>query len=179
MKISVLSIVPNTVVDGPGLRTSVYLAGCNHRCKGCHNPESWNIENGTWKEVEDLADEILSYENYRITFSGGDPFYQPEAFLELLKTLNRKNPYCLSGSWTYTGYTWEELLQNPLFVEILDYLDVVVEGRFVEELRDTSLLFRGSSNQRILRVWHEEYNKHLGIAGISKEQRGIPWESQN
>ena len=90
MEISVISIVESTSVDGPGLRTTVYCAGCGHRCKGCHNPQSWDINSGTLTDVTILADRLLST-NEDITFSGGDPMFQAEAFGELAATIKSKS----------------------------------------------------------------------------------------
>ena len=144
MKISVLKIVGNTAADGPGLRTSVYLAGCSHHCPGCHNPQSWDIENGTWMEIDDLVKEIKSYGNKKVTITGGDPFYQEEALVCLLAKLETYN------IWVYTGYDYCELAFNSgLKGYALRYIDGLVDGPFVQELRDTSLRFRGSSNQKI------------------------------
>lgn len=142
MKISVLKVIPNTVVDGPGLRTSVYLAGCSHHCPGCHNPQSWNIENGTMMEVDDLVEEIESYGNKKVTITGGDPFYQEVPLTYLLSKLYTKD----YNIWVYTGYEFEELRWRS---GGLRYIDGLVDGPFIQELRDTSLRFRGSSNQKI------------------------------
>lgn len=157
MKISVLKIVGNTAADGPGLRTSVYLAGCRHHCPGCHNPQSWNIKNGTEIEVDDLVEEIESYRNKKVTITGGDPFYQYIPLVELVGKLKKRD----YNIWIYTGYTLEELgkgLYTPttyattfkLMCEmILKKIDGLVDGRFKQDQRDTSLRFRGSSNQKI------------------------------
>lgn len=142
MLISVLKVVGNTAADGPGLRTSVYLAGCSHHCPGCHNPQSWNIENGTMMEVDDLVEEIESYGNKKVTITGGDPFYQEVPLTYLLSKLYTKD----YNIWVYTGYEFEELRWRS---GGLRYIDGLVDGPFIQELRDTSLRFRGSSNQKI------------------------------
>lgn len=152
MLISVLKVVGNTAADGPGLRTSVYLAGCNHHCPGCHNPQSWDINNGTWMEIDDLVKEIESYGNKKVTITGGDPFYQDTKLAHLLPRLHDRG----YNIWVYTGYTLEEIESGtewPLtsgYVKFcLKYIDGLVDGPFIQELRDTSLRFRGSSNQKI------------------------------
>ena len=142
MLISVLKVIGNTAADGPGLRTSVYLAGCSHHCPGCHNPQSWNIENGTMMEVDDLVEEIESYGNKKVTITGGDPFYQEVPLTYLLSKLYTKD----YNIWVYTGYEFEELRWRS---GGLRYIDGLVDGPFIQELRDTSLRFRGSSNQKI------------------------------
>lgn len=147
--ISLLNIVQDTIVDGPGFRTSIYAAGCSHRCKGCHNPHSWDKSNGTLYEVDEVIDRVLSNPIAHVTFTGGDPFYQAESFIaiaEAIKALSTKTIWC------YTGYRFEELCENPLYLRLLSYIDVLVDGPFDLTLRDVSLLFRGSSNQRLIDV---------------------------
>ena len=101
----VLDIVAGTSVDGPGLRTSIYFAGCHHRCPGCHNPQSWDPEGGTEMTVEQIMAEIVE-NDFNVTFSGGDPLYQdPEALLELATAI-RDAGYTL---WCYTGFVYEEI----------------------------------------------------------------------
>ena len=148
MEISVISIVESTSVDGPGLRTTVYCAGCGHRCKGCHNPQSWDINSGTLTDVTILADRLLST-NEDITFSGGDPMFQAEAFAELANIIKSKSK---RNIWCYTGYKIEQLLKSPKALALLKNIDVLVDGQFELALRDENLLFRGSSNQRLIDV---------------------------
>ena len=148
MEISVISIVESTSVDGPGLRTTVYCAGCGHRCKGCHNPQSWDINNGTLTDVTILADRLLAT-GEDITFSGGDPMFQAEAFGGLAATIKSKSN---RNIWCYTGFRIEQLLKNPKALPLLQNIDVLVDGQFELALRDENLLFRGSSNQRLIDV---------------------------
>lgn len=147
--LSVLDIIEDTTVDGPGFRTSVYAAGCPNQCPGCHNPESWDIHKGHWVTTEELLDKILADEFANVTFSGGDPMYQPEGFTELAKAIKERSHKTI---WCYTGFAFETIVQHPKQAAMLPYLDVLVDGRFEQELRDTSLYFRGSSNQRIIYV---------------------------
>lgn len=146
--IRILDIVYGTSVDGPGLRTSIYGAGCAHHCPGCHNPQSWDPAGGQVYDIEQLADQI-AHEEMNVTFSGGDPMFQPQAFTLLAQALRRRN---VQNIWCYTGYMWEQLLSNPQLRQLLPYIDVLVDGRYEESLRDTKLRFRGSSNQRIIKV---------------------------
>ena len=148
MKISVISIIESTSVDGPGLRTTVYCAGCGHRCKGCHNPQSWDIGYGEMVEVEEIAQRMLAT-GENITFSGGDPMFQAEAFGELAATIKSKSN---RNIWCYTGYKIEQLMRMPKAMELLKNIDVLVDGQFELALRDENLLFRGSSNQRLIDV---------------------------
>ncbi|MCQ2237461.1 MAG: anaerobic ribonucleoside-triphosphate reductase activating protein [Bacteroidales bacterium] len=149
MYIHVLNIVESTAVDGPGLRNSVYCSGCVNRCPGCHNPQSWDLAAGQPMLVEDVAQKLLSDDMCNVTFSGGDPMYQPEAFAELARIIKSRSN---KNIWCYSGYTFEEIIQDPAKKKLLVNVDVLVDGRYVEALRDTDLLFRGSSNQRILDV---------------------------
>ena len=137
------------MVDGPGFRTSIYVAGCPNQCPGCHNPQSWDIANGTPMTTEEILPTILADPFADVTFSGGDPMFQAEGFTELaqaIKTQTHKNIWC------YTGYLYEHLLEIPAQRELLQYIDVLVDGPFVESLKDETLRFRGSSNQRIIDV---------------------------
>ena len=146
--LNVLRIVRGTSVDGPGLRTSVYLAGCTHHCPGCHNPQSWDFGGGTTMTVDEIVADVAADEE-DITLTGGDPLQQPKALLPLVKELKRR---LHSNIWCYTGYSWSQLVANSQLRPILDYLDVVVDGEFVQAKRDTGLRFRGSSNQRPIDV---------------------------
>lgn len=147
--LSILSIIEDTSVDGPGFRTAIYAAGCPHACPGCHNPESWDIRRGTPMSTDELLRAVLSDPFADVTFSGGDPMHQPEGFTELAAAIKRESSKTI---WCYTGYTFEQLLRHPLQAELLKYLDVLVDGPFVQSLRDESLCFRGSSNQRLIDV---------------------------
>lgn len=149
MKIRILDILEETMMDGPGLRTSIYCAGCAHRCPGCHNPQSWDFSGGREVSVDELLDVIKSDEFANVTFSGGDPLYQVEAFTELARRIKEETDKTI---WCYTGFTYEEVLADARLSQILPYLDTLVDGPYVEALRDTDLPFRGSSNQRIINL---------------------------
>ena len=144
---------PETIVDGEGIRYSIYLAGCRHHCKGCHNKASWNPQAGSLL-TQQKVDEIISEINANplldgITFSGGDPFYNPEEFLPLIKTIKERTNMNI---WCYTGYTYEQLMDMEVCREILELVDVLVDGKFIEDLYSPYLEFRGSSNQRIIKL---------------------------
>ena len=147
--ISILDILEDTTVDGPGFRTTVYCAGCPNRCPGCHNPQSWDISNGRETDIEDILEVILADPFADVTFSGGDPMFQPEGFAALARAIKEKSS---KNIWCYTGYLFESLLENPNCRALLEQVDVLVDGRFVEALRDEELRFRGSSNQRLIDV---------------------------
>ena len=147
--ISILEIVEDTTVDGPGFRTSVYSSGCPHHCPGCHNPQSWSIDNGHPVEIEEILKVILDDPFADVTFTGGDPMFQPQGFTTLAKAIKQHSN---KNIWCYTGYRFEELLQNPAQRTLLEQIDTLVDGRFIEALKDEELRFRGSSNQRIIDV---------------------------
>lgn len=148
-KLSILDIVEDTTVDGPGFRTTIYCAGCPNHCPGCHNPQSWDINNGHEVGIEDILDVVLADPFADVTFSGGDPMFQPEGFTELARAIKEQS---CKNIWCYTGYLFEQIIGNPAQRALLEQVDVLVDGRFVEALRDEQLRFRGSSNQRIIDV---------------------------
>lgn len=147
-KLRVLHVVEGTSVDGPGLRTSIYLAGCLHHCPGCHNPESWNMNGGEERTLDELM-EIITYNEAPVTFSGGDPLAQAEPLAHLVERIKRETEY---NVWCYTGYTWEQVKQQPQLMKVVKQLDVLVDSPFLMAERDTKLRFRGSSNQRLIDV---------------------------
>lgn len=146
-ELSIIKIVESTTVDGPGLRTTIYAAGCQHHCAGCHNPESWNIEYGKPTNIDLLADKLIT-ENYEnITFSGGDPFFQSEGFTQLAQKIKSRSN---KNIWCYTGYRYEQIIKSKKMRAMLQYIDVLVDGKYQQELRNTEILFRGSTNQRLI-----------------------------
>lgn len=146
--IQVLDIKYGTSVDGTGLRTSIYCAGCHNCCPGCHNPQSWDENNGTAISAEELFKKIVEAD-MNVTFTGGDPMLHPEGFVKLAKMIRQKTDKTI---WCYTGYKFEELLLHPSRKELAELCDVIVDGRYIEAERDLSLHFRGSRNQRIIDV---------------------------
>lgn len=147
--LSILDIVEDTTVDGPGFRTAVYASGCPHHCPGCHNPQSWDIKRGRLLSTEEILEVILADEFANVTFSGGDPLYQPEGFTELARVVKANSSKTI---WCYTGYRYETILTCPSQATLLPYLDVLVDGPFELALRDETLPFRGSRNQRLIDV---------------------------
>lgn len=143
--IQVVDIVPGTSVDGPGLRTSIYLAGCSHRCPECHNPHTWSPDAGHPMTIDEIIAEVDKH-SFNVTLTGGDPMFNPVTLLPLAKRLHEAG-YRL---WCYTGYLYEQICADPLRAPLLKYFEVLVDGPFVHSKRDISLLFRGSSNQRLI-----------------------------
>ena len=139
------------MVDGPGLRTSVYCAGCPNACPGCHNPQSWDFAGGTAMTTDEIM-HVIEADPYTrgVTFTGGDPMAQPEGFAELARAIRRRTP--AKDIWCYTGFTFEAVLKHPARRALLELIDVLVDGPFVMAERDVDLLFRGSRNQRLIDV---------------------------
>lgn len=155
MKLRISSPVTfDSIVDGPGLRMVIWTQGCTHNCKGCHNPQTHNLNGGYEVDTVEVISSIKKLRLQRgITLSGGEPFLQPEALEEI--ALEAKNNGL--DIWSYTGFTFEQLLDknNENYfknLSLLKRIDVLVDGKFTESKKDISLKFRGSSNQRIIDV---------------------------
>jgi len=146
-------IQTDSIVDGEGIRSVIWFQGCSHNCPGCHNLETHDFSGGISKSLDDLKDDIKELEYQTgVTFSGGDPMFQPEALLELAKCVKE----CGMNVWCYTGFLYEDILkmseERPIYKEVLKYIDVLVDGKFVMALKSFEAVFRGSSNQRIIDV---------------------------
>lgn len=152
------------VADGPGVRVSLFVSGCRHRCKGCFNPETWNFDFGQpfTKETEEEIIEALSPDYIEgFTVLGGEPF-EPENQAVVMPLLKRiKETFPKKTIWCYSGYLYDVdmipggKIYTEYTEEMLSYIDVLVDGEFVEELKNLMLQFRGSSNQRIIHL-HEK-----------------------
>lgn len=149
--IRISGIVEESIVDGPGLRFTVFTQGCPHHCPGCHNPQTHDFNGGTMMRIEDI------FKQYRenpllsgITFSGGEPFCQPQPLYALAVKVKELGHNVM----TYSGYTYEQLQKMAVtdkhIRQLLSVTDILVDGRYVQELRDLELKYRGSSNQRVL-----------------------------
>lgn len=137
----IAGVLPCSFVNGDGARYVVFLQGCPHHCKGCQNPDTWDFDGGKEVGVADIAEDFKRRRLLDgITLSGGEPFCQQEACMELLDMLSAKNV------WVYTGYEYEEIADTPL----AQRANVLVVGRFVESLCCDGKMY-GSSNQRIIR----------------------------
>ena len=149
----IIKIFKETISDGPGFRYSIYFSGCTHYCQGCHNPDTWKGDIGDLLD-EEYMDRIISQINNNplldgVTLSGGDPFFNPAELLEFLKRLKEETQIDI---WAYTGYTFEELIEDKVKKECLNYIDTLVDGKFDGSKANPELFYRGSSNQRIIDV---------------------------
>ena len=141
--------IPESIVDGPGIRYVLFTQGCPHGCPGCHNPQTHDFAGGTEVQVSDLLADILKRPYVKaVTLSGGEPFCQPAPLAQLAAALKDKGFHLMC----YSGYTFEELLQLEEARPLLEQLDLLVDGRFVESRKNIELRFRGSDNQRVLDV---------------------------
>ena len=152
-KLRIAGIVPESVVDGPGFRYTVFTQGCRHNCKGCHNPQTHDFNGGYTVDTDDLFAEMMEDPLIRgLTFSGGDPFEQPAPLAELA----RKAHAAGKDIMVYTGYTVEQLTQkaasDPATAALLAQTDILIDGPFILEQRNLELKFRGSDNQRVIDV---------------------------
>ena len=153
MQLRLAGIVKESVVDGPGIRMVVFLQGCPHHCAGCHNPNSHDPAGGYESSTQAVLDEIGDNKLISgLTLSGGEPFLQSAALVELVSEAKRRGLSIV----TYSGYLFEELLllgkQDENVAELLALTDILVDGPYQQERRDIGLAFRGSSNQRLIDV---------------------------
>lgn len=139
------------MLNGDGLRVVLWVAGCEHKCKGCHNPQTWDINGGI--EFDDAAkqeifDELSKSYVSGITFSGGDPLHTLNRSTVCELILEIKDKFPDKTIWLYTGYSWDDICSLPF----IRYVDVLVDGKYKEVLRNTQLCWRGSSNQEVIDV---------------------------
>jgi anaerobic ribonucleoside-triphosphate reductase activating protein len=152
-QLRIAGIINESIVDGPGIRLVVFTQGCKHHCPGCHNPHTHSFDGGTLVEVDDIIKQVKSNPLLDgITLSGGDPFEQAEALSELAKKVKNMGYNVI----TYTGYTFEYILENKDknmgWDKLLGQTDILVDGRFEIAKKNILLKFRGSENQRIIDV---------------------------
>lgn len=151
-------ITLDSIVDGEGLRAVIWTQGCPHGCEGCHNPQTHDVTQGDEVQVAALLkviqeDPLLD----GITLSGGEPFLQPEPLVVLAKACKAMG----LTIWAYTGYSFETLLQNSKQRNLLEVLDVLVDGPYIQTLRSHTLYFRGSANQRVIDVQASLASNHI------------------
>jgi anaerobic ribonucleoside-triphosphate reductase activating protein len=153
IRLAITDIQRDSVVDGEGIRSVIWVQGCSHKCRECHNPETHSFDGGYLVDVELVKKSISTLEGQDgVTLSGGDPMYQPKECSEIAS-------YCHKlklNVWCYTGFTYEELIElsknNSDILEFLSNIDVLIDGRFIVEQKSYDVKFRGSTNQRVIDV---------------------------
>lgn len=139
----------DSIVDGPGIRMVLWTQGCPHQCPGCHNPRTHDEQAGTLYEIEDLIQELQNAPlQTGLTLSGGEPFLQAAALVPIVQAAKAKH----LNVWAYSGYTIEQLMDQEDAHRLLELIDVLVDGKFIEAEKDYRLKFKGSKNQRIIDV---------------------------
>lgn len=152
-QIRLAGIAFESLVNGPGLRRVFFAQGCIHNCKGCFNPDTHSLDGGEFHNIDKLVENVKQNPMLKgVTFSGGDPFEQAEEFAYMAEKLKELG----LNIWCYTGYTFEYILNkkkaNGGWEKLLKYVDVLIDGRFEEDKKDSNLKFRGSGNQRIIDI---------------------------
>ena len=167
-KLRLAGVVRESIVDGPGIRMTVFVQGCPHHCKGCHNPHTWAYDGGYTGSAERILEEAKKDKLIKgLTLSGGEPFEQAAALAELAREARAMglNIFC------YTGYTFEYLYarfdEHPEYRDLLEQCDWLVDGPFIEEQMSLMLHFRGSRNQRILDVPESLRQGHAVLSDIN------------
>lgn len=162
MNFRIADYIPNSLENGEGVRDVIFFSGCKHKCRGCHNKEAQKMDFGSDISVDEIVLKVLKNKPMidGVTISGGDPFFQYPALLELCKRLKEHK----INIWVYTGYYYPELGAWG-YGEALKYIDVLVDGRFMMKKKDSSLRYRGSSNQSIIHFDCGKINSNKTIWG--------------
>lgn len=166
-KIKISGIVKESTVDGPGFRYVVFTQGCPHHCKGCHNPQTHSFDGGSYIDIDTILEDIKKNPLLRgVTISGGEPFMQAKKIAKLLSKIDRKK----LSTIVYTGFLYEDLLNNANenngYMDLLKQADLLIDGKFEEDLMDENLLFRGSSNQRVIKCKESVESGNLQLHGF-------------
>lgn len=164
MEIKIAGIERHSSVNGPGVRYVLFTQGCPHHCPGCQNKDTWEIKGGVRYDTKDIINDILLTKYIDgVTLSGGDPLYQAKPILEIVKALKEHN----INIWCYTGWTYEQIYSLQALStakDILSYVDVLVDGPFIQELYASDLLYKGSSNQRLIDCKSSREKGHVVLA---------------
>ena len=164
MNIRICGLVNDSIVDGPGLRLTVFTQGCPHHCPGCHNPQSHRFEGGQLRDIDEIL--TMAKENPLldgITLSGGEPFCQPEACAQIAVGAHKLG----LNVWCYTGYSYENLLASKEKRALLEQVDILVDGPFILEERSLDIRFRGSKNQRIIDVKNSLLENRVVLSSLN------------
>ena len=160
----------DSIVDGKGIRTVIWTQGCSHNCPYCHNPQTHDFKGGDLVELDDVIERLENLEGQTgVTFSGGDPMFQPKECSILAKKVHELG----MDVWAYTGFTYEELInsKNKDILDFLSNIDVLIDGRFEIEKKSLDLEFRGSSNQRIIDVKKSLENHEVVLFDLNKDEK--------
>ncbi|MHA7965478.1 anaerobic ribonucleoside-triphosphate reductase activating protein [Paenibacillus sp. CAU 1782] len=145
---------PESINEGPGVRAVLFISGCSHACPGCFSPHTWSFRAGVPLDLDKQAELLEDMGNnpllQGVTLCGGDPFFSAEELAPFVAEIRSRFPHF--DVWSYTGFTFEQLQDKDEMLGLLQLCDVIIDGRFMEEQKDLTLLYRGSSNQRILDV---------------------------
>lgn len=164
MNIRICGLVNDSIVDGPGIRLTVFTQGCPHHCPGCHNPQSHSFEGGQLRDIDEIL--TMAKENPLldgITLSGGEPFCQPEACAQIAVGAHKLG----LNVWCYTGYSYENLLASKEKRALLEQVDILVDGPFILEERSLDIRFRGSKNQRIIDVKNSLLENRVVLSSLN------------
>lgn len=149
MKIRLFGTADDSIVDGPGLRYTIFTQGCYHKCAGCHNPKSHDMDGGYLKDIQDILLEITANPLLDgITLSGGEPMLQVDPLLKICKEVKKRGLNIV----IYSGFTYEEIIKDAKKKELLQLCDMLIDGKFEQDKKSLALLYRGSSNQRLINV---------------------------
>lgn len=157
VNIRIMDVVHSSSVDGTGFRDVLFVNYCPHRCEGCHNPETWDKENGKTVSLKEVYDDLTKSSFTNVTFSGGEPFEQAEELYILACAIKDAG----KTIWIYSGYTYEQLLNDNSKKKLLEMCDVLVDGKYDKNKTELNLRFKGSTNQRIIDV-----QKSLSTGGV-------------
>ena len=166
-QIRISGIINESIVDGPGIRMVIFAQGCRHNCKGCHNPQTHSFDGGELIKIDEIVEKIRKNPLLDgVTFSGGEPFEQADAFAALAKKIKELGLNVM----VYSGYTFEQLIQNSNdrkgWMELLNNAKILVDGPFIQEQKDLLLKFRGSSNQRIINIEKSLASGNIELADL-------------
>jgi anaerobic ribonucleoside-triphosphate reductase activating protein len=170
-RLRIAGIEPESFVDGPGIRMTIFTQGCHHNCPGCQNPQTHDFNGGHYIEIEEILDMIEENPLLDgITFSGGDPMDQAAALIPLAREIKERGMNLV----IFTGYTYERLMEltheRPEMFELLTFADILIDGPFILAKRSLELKFRGSSNQRIIDVQESLSQGHVVLQQIQLDE---------